>query len=310
MKWEKKGLICSHETLDLPWYKKNTMVPLPYLINDETLRIFITMCDEDNVGRIGFVDVNPDNPSEIIGHSKEPVLDIGADGCFDDSGVITASIVDNGDEVLFYYSGYERKVKVPYTIFSGLAISKDKGQTFTRYKDTPLLDRIPNELYTRSSPVVQLENGTYKMWYTGEVKDGWIHTDEGKKMPVYTVKYLESVDGKEWGQVEGCACLAFKSKDEYGFSKPDLWHEDNKYKMMYSIRTLSKGYRFGYAESDDGIVFARRDEDVGIDVSPMGWDSDMICFGTRYECKGKIYLFYCGNKYGLDGMGYAELVSK
>ena len=76
--------------------------------------------------------------------------------------------------------------------------------------------------------------------------------------------------------------------------------------MMYSIRKLSNGYRLGYAESDDGIKFTRMDDKVGIDVSETGWDSEMICFGSRLQYKDKTYLFYCGNKYGLDGFGYAE----
>ena len=71
MKWVKKGFICSHETFDLDWYKKNTMVPLPYLLNETTIRIFITMCDEKNIGRIGYVDVDADNPSHIKGYSKK-----------------------------------------------------------------------------------------------------------------------------------------------------------------------------------------------------------------------------------------------
>ena len=41
MRWEKKGFICDCHTLDLPWYKKNTMVPLPYLYNDNTISIYI-----------------------------------------------------------------------------------------------------------------------------------------------------------------------------------------------------------------------------------------------------------------------------
>lgn len=310
MKWNKKGLICSHETFDLAWYKKNTMVPVPYLINESVLRIFLTFCDEKNVGRIGFVDVNPENPSEILNYSKEPILNIGEDGCFDDNGVITASIVDNEDGKLFlYYSGYQSGVKIPYTIFSGLAISKDNGNSFVKHSKNPILDRTSEEIVSRASSIVLKENNIYKMWYTGDYQYGWINDSE-KKMPSNIVKYLESKNGTNWDTKEGIQCLGFNNKDEYAIAKPTVWKEDNKYKMIYSIRTFSKGYRLGYAESIDGIKFTRIDDNVCIDVSESGWDSEMICYSTRFKCKNKVYLFYCGNKYGLNGFGYAELEEK
>jgi len=310
MKWEKKGLICSCETFDLPWYKKNTMVPTPYLLNDKVLRIFVTMCDEEMMGRIGYVDVNPNNPSEILGYSKEPVLDIGKDGCFDDSGVLTASILKNKDKLFLYYSSCERKVKVPYTFFSGLAISNDDGESFKRFSNCPILERTQTETSVRSSPIVIFEDGIYKMWYTGGVKEEWKKNDDEKLMPIYCVKYLESKDGKNWGNKEGKLSVILKNDDEHGLAKPDLWKDDNKYKMIYSIRSFSKGYRLGYAESDDGISFVRKDDNVGIDVSDSGWDSEMICFSTRFTYKDKTYLFYCGNGYGLGGFGYAELLQE
>lgn len=310
MKWNKKGLICSHKTFDLTWYKKNTMVPVPYLLDDNTLRIFLTFCDEKNIGRIGFVDVNPENPSEILDFSKEPVIDIGSDGCFDDNGVITASVLKDNDELLLYYSGYQLGVKVPYTIFSGLAISEDNGHSFVKYSNTPILDRINDERSSRAAPIVLKDNNKYKMWYTGDYKSGWIKNEAGKSLPYYYIKYIESSSPKEWKDKEGINCLEFLNEDEHGLAKPCIWKEDSKYKMIYSIRTLSKAYRLGYAESNDGIKFVRMDDEVGIDVSGTGWDSEMICFGSRFEYKDKVYLFYCGNKYGLDGFGYAELIKK
>ena len=52
------------------------------------------------------------------------------------------------------------------------------------------------------------------------------------------------------------------------------------------------------------------DDQVGITISEKGhFDDDMICFGERLECNGKIYLFYSGNHYGIAGIGYAELMS-
>jgi hypothetical protein len=309
MKWDKKGLICSHETFELEWYKKNTMVPLPYLVDDKRLRIFITMCDEKNVGRIGYVDVDPGNPREIIDYRKEPVIDIGEAGMFDDNGVVTASVLRDDDGLRLYYSGYQLSEKVPYYIFSGLAISKDNGETFTKYSKTPILGATAKEPNSRCSPCVMKEGDSYKLWYLADFKDGWLD-NKGHRTPYYLTKYITSKDGITWPTEEGIHCVDFSNEDEHGISKPSVWKEDGIYKMIYSIRYLSKGYRMGYAESIDGARFVRMDDHIGIDVSESGWDSEMICFGIPYKYKDKTYLFYCGNHYGIGGFGYAELAQR
>ncbi len=309
MKWLKKGLICNHETFELDWYKKNTMVPVPYLVDEYTLRIFITMCDADNIGRIGYVDVNPKNPSEIISYSKKPLIDIGSDGAFDDNGVVTASVYEEGDLLYMFYSGYQLCTKVPYMIFAGLAVSEDKGKTFKKVSDAPLMKRVQGELCTRCVPFVVKENDVYRMWYTSDVDGGWV-TKNQKLMPLYDLKYIESKNLQDWGNTVGNTAVHIDGDDEHGIAKCTLWKEDGLYKVIYSIRSLSKGYRLGYGESKDGKTFIRMDDQIGIDVSSKGWDSEMLAFAERIQVNDKVYLFYCGNHYGMSGMGYAELVKE
>ena len=110
----------------------------------------------------------------------------------------------------------------------------------------------------------------------------------------------------DWPRVGGAVAVTFENPDEHGIAKCTLWKEGDVYKIIYSIRSLSKGYRLGYGESKDGITFTRMDNEVGIDISKSGWDSEMIEFAERFQYRNKVYLFYCGNHYGMEGMGYAE----
>lgn len=308
MRWKKKGLICCHETIDLAWYKKNTMVPLPYLVDPGRLRLFVTMCDDFNVGRIGYIDVDPKNPAEIIGHSEEPVLDIGPDGCFYDNGILTASLLKVGADIYMYYSGYQSCVKVPYLIFSGVAVSHDNGKSFNNITpQAPILDRVDGEIYTRSAPYVIQEGDQFRVWYTSDTGGGWVVQGE-KPMPLYDLKHMVVDSPVNWPRKAGSVSISIANSDEHGIAKGTLWKEDGSYKIIYSLRSLSKGYRLGYAESLDGITFARRDDLVGIDVSESGWDSKMIAFPERFQYEDKVYLFYCGNHYGMGGMGYAEQI--
>jgi hypothetical protein len=73
--------------------------------------------------------------------------------------------------------------------------------------------------------------------------------------------------------------------------------------MWYSYR--GESYRTGYAESQDGINWQRKDEEAGIDVSPSGWDSEMIAYAHVFNHRGKRYMLYNGNGYGKTGIGLA-----
>ncbi len=302
MKWIKKGLIyCPDGTYD--WAKKYAFPPTPYFIKEDILRIYVAFCDKNTVGRIGFVDVDPDNPSKILKISQKPVLDIGSPGAFDENGILPTCVLKSEDELFMYYVGYQLGYKVRYFQFEGLAISKDGGNSFQRYSKVPIIDRSDIEMLNRTSAYVIKENDIFKMWYVGGSE--WTYVD-GKHLPIYNMRYLESDDGKKWGG-EGEVCIDFGNEDEHAFGKPFVLRENGIYKMWYSIRTRSKNYRLGFAESKDGLKWERKDDEIGIDVSKSGWDSEMIAYSSIFKHKGNVYMFYNGNNCGETGFGYAIL---
>jgi hypothetical protein len=302
MKWNKKGRIYVPDG-SKPWARKYAFPPTPYLLNDEVIRMYVAFCDENTVGRIGFVDILADSPSEVIGVSDVPVLDIGTPGAFDENGILPTSIVEVGNELYLYYVGYQLGQKVRYYQFEGLAISKDGGQTFHRRLKVPVTDRSDAEMLNRTSAFVRQKGDTFQMWYVGG--SDWT-TVNGKPLPMYTIKYLTSEDGIHWGD-EGQVCIDYQNDDEHAFGKPFVIEDAGLHKMFYSIRTRSKGYRLGYAESIDGLTWTRKDSEVGIDVSASGWDSQMIAYSAIVRHKEKVYMFYNGNNLGESGFGYAEL---
>ena len=79
--------------------------------------------------------------------------------------------------------------------------------------------------------------------------------------------------------------------------------------MFYPKRIKYLGYRIGYAESNDGIEWTRKDESVNLDVSESGWDSQMVAYPAVFEIAGKTIMLYNGNNFGATGFGYAELES-
>ena len=88
---------------------------------------------------------------------------------------------------------------------------------------------------------------------------------------------------------------------------------DGVYKMWYlgnDSFTRVSSMSLGYAESDDGLEWLRLDEQIGLEKSATGWDSEMICFGATVDYGGKRYMFYNGNNYGETGFGVAILEHK
>jgi len=73
-------------------------------------------------------------------------------------------------------------------------------------------------------------------------------------------------------------------------------------------RNKDRSYRIGYASSTDLINWKREDAKVGIDVSPDGWDSEMVAHPHVFELDGEIYMFYLGNQVGKYGFGIAKLI--
>lgn len=302
MKWLKKGLIFAPDGR-LPWARKHAFPPTPHFVNDRTLRLYVAFCDENTVGRVGWVDVDPADPSRVLNVSTKPVLDIGMPGAFDENGVVPTSIVPVNDELYLYYVGFQLGHKVRYYQFQGLAISRDGGETFRRWSQCPILERSDAEMLNRTSGFVMRENGVFKLWYVGGSQWTEVH---GKPLPIYNIKYLESSDGKTWPRV-GPTCVDFKNDDEHALGRAYVIKPNGHYKMFYSIRTRSQGYRLGYADSPDGKQWTRKDEEVGIDVSKDGWDSQMIGYASVVPYRDKVWMFYNGNSCGQTGFGYAIL---
>ena len=307
MKWKKRGVIWKPSG-DNPWARSHAAVATPYLRDPDTIRIYLTCRDAEDRGRPMFIDVSAKDPALILRESESPLLDVGEGGCFDDHGVLVSSVVNIEDgRTFFYYTGFEILHTVRYRMLVGLAVSFDGGETASRYKTTPVLERSPAERLFRCAPFVLFDDNTFKMWY---VAGSHFEMVRGKELPHYNLRYQESADGINWSD-EGSVSLQLTGEDEHGFGRPFVVRcgRTGMFRLFYSIRRRSLGaYRLGYAESSNGIEWLRKDDEMGLDVSPEGPDSAAVSFSAYVEAHGKAYCFYNGNGYGLDGLFLAELV--
>lgn len=300
MSWTKLGQVYVADRRHR-WASSHAYVPTPLLLDNDRVRVYAAFRDPDGIGRVGYVEVDGSDPTRVLEVSEQPVLDIGEPGTFDDSGVTPVSLVRAGADIYMYYIGWQKGVRVPYFLFTGLAISTDGGRSFRRFSRVPILDRCDQELMLRSAAHVQLDQEKWRMWYIAG--SDWTSVGD-KQLPVYNIRYLESVNGRSWG-TDSRVCIDLEGPDEFGFGRPFVLKQADKYQMWYSIRRRSSGYRIGYAESDDGVSWQRADHRAGIDVSSSGWDSEMVAFASVVESRHGQYMFYNGNNYGETGFGVA-----
>ena len=305
MQWRKLGLVYGPDgTSD--WARTHAMIPTPVLLDEDVVRVFATFCDEDGIGRPGYVDVAASDPTSVLGVSAEPLLDIGEPGTFDENGVLTCSVLQVAPGCWhLYYAGFELGTKIRYRLLTGLARSNDDGRTFHRVKRVPVLDRSDTELFFRGGPWCTKEGGLFRMWYVAG--SGWLDLT-GKPMPMYDLRYVESRDGVNWPP-EGEVHVAITRPDEHGFGRPCVIPKPGGgYRMFYSVRRKSlSAYRLGYAESTDGRSWQRLDEQLNLDVSPGSFDSEAIMYAAPLQIGSKLYVFYNGNDFGRDGFAVALL---
>jgi hypothetical protein len=243
------------------------------------------------------------DPTRVVGVSERPVLDIGVPGRFDDNGVTPLSIVRLDDGTLrLYYAGWQLGVRVRYFLFTGLAESRDGGETFQRVRQVPILDRTDAEPNLRSSSFVRPAAEGWRMWY-GAGSD-WVTSAAGAVRPAYAMRTMTSADGVTWPD-EGRVCLE-PEPGEHGYSRPAVVERGGRLCMWYSRRSLEEGYRMGYAESDDGLHWTRMDDQAVL--APSGgdaWDGQEVSLASIEQTPAGTYLFYNGNQHGRTGFGVA-----
>ncbi len=301
MKWIKKGLIY-HAKNEPSWRNNSALQPTPFLVNDEIIRLFCGFRDHKGISRVGYVDVLAENPTIMVKISEHPALDIGLPGTFDDNGVVPCAVVKKDEALFLYYAGYQLMEKVRFHVFSGLAISHDNGETFKRYKNTPLLERTHEEFLFRVIHSIFLENGAWKVWYGA---GSHFIPGKTKSLPVYNIRYMESKDGIHFPD-RGELAIDIE-KDEFRVGRPFVIKDNELYQMYFGATTELSPYRLAYAESKDGKNWQRKAEKILLKYDAADFDSEMSSYPAIVRYKDKQYLFYNGNNYGYAGFGYATL---
>jgi len=315
VKWTKRGLLFEPQRHALPNGCTDFAQSPQALVFDGFVRIYFSTRSRDESGRyvshIAFADVDK-GLRRVLRTSTTTVISPGAVGCFDEHGIFPINVVRHAGKIYAFTCGWSRRVSVPVETAIGLAVSHDEGLTFERVGQGPVMAPTLTEPFLVGDPFVVVRDGLWHMWYI--YGTSWMESSfEPEPDRVYKIAYATSHDGVSW-QRDGATIISDAlDADECQalptvFECDGLWHMYFCYRHATDFRTNRlRGYRLGYAWSRDLRHWTRDDESGGLDVSPSGWDADMLCYPHVFWCDQQAYMLYNGNAFGRQGFGVAVM---
>lgn len=316
--WHKLGHIYNpYNDSKRPAWRWNFAQGINTIIFEDYLRVYFCCREKPNekgqtISRIGYVDLERRNITNILRVSDSPVMEVGNLGYFDEHGMYPFSAIRSDGKIYGYYGGCVRCESVPFNIAIGGSISTDDGNTFEKMGKGPILSYSHDEPFVVCSPKVRIYDNKWYMFYSAGRE--WIKTDNRPEI-YYKLRMAVSEDGINWTK-KGKDIIVDKLGDTEAQACGDVIFKNGKYHMFFCYRESidfrknpAHSYRIGYAVSTDLFSWTRMDSLASIDVSPEkeAFDHEMVAYPHVFEMDGKIYMLYLGNEVGKYGFGLAEL---
>ena len=120
MHWIKKGVIFAPDR-NYDWMVSHASVPVVDEAREGVLRIYFGTRDQEGRSQTSYIEVDADQPENVLYIHDQPILALGKPGSFDDRGIMPSWIVNYQNKKLLYYIGWNVSVSVPYHLSIGLA---------------------------------------------------------------------------------------------------------------------------------------------------------------------------------------------
>jgi hypothetical protein len=298
MRWKKLGQLYCPESVH-PKLVSHAANPLAVLLEGDVYRVFYSGRDEQNRSSVGYVDVDIVKHTVMYIHDK-PVFEHGPEGSFFSHGVSIGNCYLAKSQRYILFMGWQCPTDGHWRGDVGRLIL-DPDLSLRLDSNKPFMSADPTDPISLSYPwVKRMEDDRYHMWYGSTVT--W---NAGNGEMLHVINHAVSRNGDEW-QRTGLA-VPYILGQAQAFSRPTvIGNRRDGYNMWFSLRSGSgETYRIGYAYSSNGETWDLRVEECGIDVSPDGWDSEMIEYPFVFDHKGQRFMLYNGNGYGHTGFGLA-----
>jgi hypothetical protein len=301
--WEKLGLLFSVPEGGLhPQLLSHAANPLPVHLHDDVYRVFFSSRDQSNRSSVGYADIDIVK-LRVTNVAREPAFCFGPKGSFYADGVSIGNVYEVAGTRYMLFMGWQNPPTQHWRGDIGRLRLTD-GLALELAEATPLMTSDANDPLSLSYPwVMRTDGGGYRMWY-GSTSSWDSENDE----MIHVINSATSDDGHHWRR-HGLA-VPFKIGYAQAFSRPTVAsNTDGSLDMWFSYRSgTGESYRIGYARSTNGQEWKLDLPNAGIDVSPGGWDSQMIEYPYVFDHCGARFMMYNGNGFGKSGFGLARLV--
>ena len=305
MAWQDYGTIFEVKDL-MPWARSHAYVPTALCLHDR-IRVFVAFWDQESRGRLGYVDVDLDNPCKILGYSQTPLVEDSTSGRFDCDGITPLSIVQLEDQTLLYYAGWQRDPdpNIRYKLYTGLLIGDAHAQHFQRYSSKPVIGaRSPTEHVRTGGQIVKTEEG-YHCWLATQKGS---HSETGKSLPIYDLEYTRSDDGIHWSNDQQ-AVFEHQKNIILGFGRSAIWQTENgTFEGLFSVRNWNGIYTdMLSSRSSDGVTWEPLShKGKAFHASDTIDDQTSICFPSVVKQGKRLLMFYNGDNFGKKGLRLAS----
>ncbi|QDL54441.1 hypothetical protein [Rhodoferax aquaticus] len=277
--------------------------PIAVHLEADIFRIFYSGRDRENRSTVGSVDIDI-VAKKVIAEDFFPKFEHGPTGSFYSHGVSIGNCYFAGGTHYMLFMGWQRPDNAHWRGDIGRLIV---GADHSLQLDSPsvFMGVDSTDPMSLSYPWVLTGCGgmyPYRMWYGSTLT--W---NAGNDEMIHVINSAVSCDGHFWER-RGLA-LPFAVGTAQAFSRPSVLRNlDGSYEMWFSYRSGSgTKYKIGYAHSGNGDQWQLDLDNVGLDVSPTGWDSEMIEYPYVFDHNGTRYMLYNGNGFGASGFGLATL---
>jgi predicted GH43/DUF377 family glycosyl hydrolase len=263
----------------------NALVYVPCVIKDGSVyKMWYSASDGPNT-RTGYA-----TSSDGVTWTKQGmVLDLGANGEFDDAHAYGPYVIKDGSIYKMWYSGNDGS-----NVRTGYATSSD-GVTWT--KQGMVLDLGANgefdDVHAYFSSVIK-DGSIYKMWYSG-------YTGSNVR-----TGYATSSDGVTWTKQGMVLDLGANGEfDDVHAYHPSVIKDGSVYKMWYSGNDGSN-VRTAYATSSDGVTWTK--QGMVLDLGANGEFDDVHAYHPCVIKDGSVYkMWYSASDGPNTRIGYGVL---
>lgn len=300
MKWHKLGRLFepagSH-----PKLLTHAANPLPLQVQGNIYRIFYSGRDVSNRSSIAWVDFDIDART-IARAPEEPAFVHGPSDSFYSHGVSIGNCYGAGDRRYMLFMGWAIRPNEHWRGEIGrLAVGRDLDLRLAN--SAPILGLGPADPISLSYPWIEpQDDGSFRMWYGST--ETW---DAGNGEMLHPIKAAISDDGEIWRRT-GLA-IPYQLGVAQAFSRPTIIvDKTGQYHAWFSYRGMpGRTYRIGHAVSQQGERWELQMDNGALDVSPQGWDSEMVEYPYVFRHGSSLYMLYNGNGFGKSGFGLAIL---